>query len=546
MAKKEAKLNSIAVAQQLEDGMWGIGWDKYMSDEKIRNGWVDMLQKSLALARNGDIRNLTYLIKELMEQTGHHLRDCYGILHSEDVREVWSPVEGRMVVEKKPIHGHWVLYFKQGCGGTYTEIATILGLPVQQIEKTKPGRYGYDNSLAYLVHVKYADKHQYDPSAVYTAAGRPYTEIAQERWEEWLKGRASVTRQKALNGIDDLEQRILDGRISYEQVQMTDAYWDIYARNKRRCDDAFEVYANRKAAKMIQALNSGAFQLTVFFFTGSAGDGKTRLAKELTKNLIAEAAKRGERWDVYATASSNPVDDYKGQEIVWMDDVRGSAMSAADWLKLLDPENVTPSSARYHNKQIACRCILITSTVDVMEFFQFWRQSACGYGHYEMMDQFVRRIQSRVQVIRSDTGTRVYRINDTAARSAVPSGYVDNDLYNEQGARYCFATSEVWCDLDDTVSALTDRVIMHNPDVWGQEDSYDAGMRALDGLMLAIQDEQYADEVRRSQERKENRNDENGTDRSETGRVEKADAGERETAEADEACGTCGSGTEST
>lgn len=537
MAKKEAKLNSITVAQQLEDGMWGIGWEKYMSDEKIRKSWLDMLKQSLALARNGDIRNLTYLIKELMEQTGHHLRDCYGILHSEDVREVWSPVEGRMVVEKKPIHGHWVLYFKQGCGGTYTEIATILGLPVQQIEKTKPGRYGYDNSLAYLVHVKYADKHQYDPSAVYTATGRPYTEIAQERWEEWLKGRASVTRQKALNGIDDLEQRILDGGISYQQIMLTDEYYQIYARNKRRCDDAFEVYLSRKAAKMMQALDNHEFYFTIFFFTGRAGDGKTYLAKKLAANLIAEAAKCGKRWEVYQGASSNSLDDYKGQEIVWLDDVRGSTMSAPDWLKLLDPENATPNSARWHNKQVACRCILITSTVDVMEFFRFWRESACGYGHYEMMDQFIRRIQSRVQVIRSDTGTRVYRINDTAVRNAVPSGYVDNDLYNEQGARYCFTTSEMWCDLDDTVSALTERVVMNNPDVWGKESSYDASMRVYEGLMLAIQDEQ---------ERKENENDKDGTVRNEAGGTEKADAGERETAEADEACGTCGSGTEST
>lgn len=372
MAKKEAKLNSIQITQQFEDGMWGNGWENWAED--IRKSWQVVLQQALDAARAGDISKLTEMIRELFEGTGHHLRDCYGILHNQDVREVWSELEGQMVVEPKPAHGHWVLYFKQGCGCTYAEAAAILGLPVQQIEKTKPGRYGYDNSLAYLVHAKYADKHQYDPKAVCTACGHPYTEIAGERMADWLKGRSSIARQKALDGIDDLEQQILDGRVTRQQVLLTDEYYAVYARNKRRCDDAFDTYASRKAYKTIQALDNGEFRLSVFFLTGRAGDGKTRLAKSIIKKLIAESAAAGNRWQVCKTAASNPVDDYCGEEILWMDDVRGTAMSASDWLKLLDPENITSSSARYHNKQVACRCILITSEKDVMEFFMYCRQ----------------------------------------------------------------------------------------------------------------------------------------------------------------------------
>ncbi len=36
------------------------------------------------------------------------------------------------------------------------------------------------------------------------------------------------------------------------------------------------------------------------------------------------------------TASSNPFDEYLGEEIIKMD-LRGMAMTASDWLQLMDP-----------------------------------------------------------------------------------------------------------------------------------------------------------------------------------------------------------------
>ena len=72
-------------------------------------------------------------------------------------------------------------------------------------------------------------------------------------------------------------------------------------------------------------------------------------------------------------------------------------MSASDWLKLLDPYNITPSSARYSNKTVAARVIVITSEKDPIEFFYYTRTG--GGDRSEALDQFIRRIQALVQVV---------------------------------------------------------------------------------------------------------------------------------------------------
>ncbi len=52
-------------------------------------------------------------------------------------------------------------------------------------------------------------------------------------------------------------------------------------------------------------------------------------------------------------ASSNPSDEYLGEEIIkWTRDLRGMAMNqVSDWLQLMDPERAETASARYKNKE---------------------------------------------------------------------------------------------------------------------------------------------------------------------------------------------------
>ena len=213
-------------------------------------------------------------------------------------------------------------------------VAVAMG--AQFIEKPGRGRFAYDNMLSYLIHIKYTDKHQYEPSEVYTARGESYTKIAHERNDDWLKGRAKIQVEKARIDADWLEEKILTGEVTKQQVMLTDDYFSIYARNKRRMEDAFDSYGQHKIYSTMQKMENGEFKTSVIFVTGAPHSGKSVFTEMLVKSIQKDVRdKTGEVWTVCTCASSNPFDEYQGEEILVMDDLRGMALTASDWLKLL-------------------------------------------------------------------------------------------------------------------------------------------------------------------------------------------------------------------
>lgn len=403
MARKAADLNCFALTQFLKREYWAWEWTQEELD-----AW--------AAAEAGDVGPLVKVIGLKLCKAGMPFQEAHGIMHDKDTRLVWDELECREIIQSKDKHVHMAVKFGKGQGGTLEKIAQAVGVEPQYIEKAGRGRYGYDNLLSYLIHAKDEDKYPYkaqEVKSLVAAGGKSYMDHYTEAKAEWEKGRAAKTRQRAEASIDDLEVKILSGEVTKSQVILTDQYYDIYARYKRRCDDAFEIYGERRAYKTIQALQDGDFKLTVFFVMGQAGAGKTRFTRAFVDLLARVSAEKngGEAWRICQTAATNPLDDYNGEEILFMDDVRGGSLSASDWLKLLDPYNISPASARYHNKVPACRCIVITSSKEPLEFFYYCKQ--IGGDRSEALDQFMRRIQSTVQVIRADEWTAPeYRISD--------------------------------------------------------------------------------------------------------------------------------------
>lgn len=129
----------------------------------------------------------------------------------------------------------------------------------------------------------------------------------------------------------------------------------------------------------------------------------------------------GEEWSYFKSAPTNPVDKYSGEEILFLDDIRPSAMSASDWLQLLDPEDVSETSARYNNKTIAPRAIVITAHQPLEQFFFYVKDKA---GISEALDQFIRRLTAVVTVFNTD-GVRSYSISDIEYK---PKGF-EHDLW---------------------------------------------------------------------------------------------------------------------
>lgn len=341
---------------------------------------------------------LTHLVHRL-EVGGCKVAAAYGIIHDKDQQEVWDQLAGQLVTQPKAEHIHAVIKFKDRASGALLyDVARLLGVEPQYVEKPGRGGYALDNMLSYLTHAKYPDKYQYPPAEVVTVRGDDYQGIDAARRESWLKGRAHITKKRAAEGLEDLRDKALKGEITREQIMLTDELFEIYGRHQREIDDALRAFGERRAIRAAAKLRAGDFRTHVIFVHGPSKAGKTEFAKGLIAEAIQEAEQKGEKWSLYRAASRNALDEWAGEEVLLLDDLRASAMGASDWLTLLDPNNATPASARYKNKPaIAPRLIVLTATIDPVEyFFETRRRSAVD----EPLDQFIRRLASIVEVRR--------------------------------------------------------------------------------------------------------------------------------------------------
>lgn len=373
--KKQANLSCVMLVQQLEPEFW-IGWNDVIIEE----------------AHNGNIRPLIEELVKRFEKDGCEVNEAYGILHDKDLISIWNQDEMKNIEELKAKHVHILIKF--GKGDTLNSLAVKAGVAPQYLEKAKSGRYGYDNLLSYLVHAKDQGKYQYSPDEVITVSGEDYNSVYDRRMETWVRGRATKEAKATDLSVDYLISEILDGKLTKSQVLLTNEFYKVYALHKRKINDAFDTAGESKSYQTIADLDAGKFKKTVLFIQAESGVGKTVLSKKvisILQNIVLK--KMEQRWDYCLTASNNAFDEYNGQDILFLDDIRGDSLSVSDWLKLLDPFTISPISARYHNKMGSAKVIIITRTKTPSEFFSI----AKGNFH-EDLGQFFRRIDLLINI----------------------------------------------------------------------------------------------------------------------------------------------------
>lgn len=383
---KQANLNCIMIVQQLEEEYW-LNWDKKYLDEANKGNLYPLLEE---------------IIKKLDGNTCD-VSELYGIIHNKDIITVWDETQMKNVIEKKAKHVHILIKFNKG--DTLNSLAMKIGIESQYLEKAKSGRYGYDNLTAYLVHAKDAEKFQYDPKEVVTGKGEDYLSVYNRRMEKWMKGRATKEATETNQSIDYVVSEILAGNLSKSQIMLTNELYKIYALHKRKINEAFETLGESKSYQTMADLDAGYFKKTTIFIHGESGTGKTILSKEII-DVIKQLGlhHEGITWDYCMTASTNPFDEYNGQDILLLDDIRGYSLNVADWLKLLDPYTISPLSARYHNKLGSAKIIIITSSKTPIEFFN----SAQG-NDWEDTGQFIRRLDLLI-TIENDTNEKKFKL----------------------------------------------------------------------------------------------------------------------------------------
>ena len=235
--------------------------------------------------------------------------------------------------EVKPPHFHAVLTFTNA--KSFDCIARTIGVEVQYVNKIKTTT---KSAQLYLVHRNDPAKYQYPPSDV--QASFDYVNFADD----------CPVKQKRDNIATLIEKGEIKEYNIFQYVTI-----DEYSRNKRYYQNCFD-YRQGKLKGLDRNMDC-------IFITGGSGTGKSTYAKMI-------ASQRG-----YATYISsggkNPLDNYKGEECIILDDTRSSTWSLTDFLKLTDNHTDSLVGCRYYNKSIAeCKLLIVTSCKNLDEFYE--------------------------------------------------------------------------------------------------------------------------------------------------------------------------------
>ena len=165
-----------------------------------------------------------------------------------------------------------------------------------------------------------------------------------------------LERFKAKNDdvlIKEIIEKIGTGEIN--DYNLTDyVSIDLYSKKKRRINDALEYYKKK-------VLMNPKRNILTFVIQGDSGSGKSTFAKAYCDHM---------GWSFAESSSQNdPWQDYQGQDVMILNDLRASTFSIADLLKMIDPFVMSSAKSRYVNKLFLGKAIFITTNVPIQKWY---------------------------------------------------------------------------------------------------------------------------------------------------------------------------------
>ena len=136
------------------------------------------------------------------------------------------------------------------------------------------------------------------------------------------------------------------------------------AKNKFQYDVA-SVTANFDYPEFIREIEKKVLKtLKVFWIFGTAGTGKTSLAKQIVKK---------ENLSLFMSGSSKDMfQNYNGENAIIIDDLRPRTINYEDLLRITDPHSIEfgiNAPSRYYDKALACELIIITSPFSPRDYY---------------------------------------------------------------------------------------------------------------------------------------------------------------------------------
>ncbi len=322
---------------------------------------------------------------EIFEYIYDSLKNMQGF---EEIALIVHDKDKKRNGELKPPHIHG--YISYSGRFDLERIARRLGLEPQYVEIAKGKRYAELNNKSYLIHAKNLNKFQYLPSEVETFDTSDFVAYIDENMED-LQKRASTTKREELEeGFDLVRQSLLTGKLKRDDLMDDENLRLLYGMNQTAFNESMAFYGLSLGHERLKLLRNREYKLTVLYIQARPGVGKTQLTDSLALKLKDYGIEHGFESEIYSASSSNPFDEYLGEDILILDDLRVKSLSVSDWLKLFDPLNTARMSARYRNKIVVPRVIIVANYKTPVDFFKELKG--------EDLDQFVRRIENYVEI----------------------------------------------------------------------------------------------------------------------------------------------------
>lgn len=191
--------------------------------------------------------------------------------------------------------------------------------------------------------------------------------------------------QSNYDGFQLLDQ-VSAGLLDYEKAKdiLRSKGAKIFLRFSNKLDDIQDDFEKREYEDWVRTKKQVGKPLKTVWLSGPSGLGKTRYAVDFAQaNKLSYFVTSGWR---------DPFENYNGQKVLILDEIRPHSVNYQDLLQLLDPYNFEKMlSARYHNVLFMSDVIIVTSVYSPLDFYKELRVSD---KKIDTFDQLNRRLGS--------------------------------------------------------------------------------------------------------------------------------------------------------
>lgn len=280
--------------------------------------------------------------------------------------------------EPKATHYHFVIW--SDTPFTLTKLLTDLDIPERWLEKIRNKK----NAIRYLIHLDHPEKFQYDRNEIVTNDIRYISECLDE-----------ISYRDNGYIIDETFEK------SYNKQHNEIYNLQIDQTKKMKLFELLEKFFNHYCIEINS--NGANREMEIYYIQGATGTGKTSFAKQMCDSL---------KYDYCVSSSSNdPLQDYRGQKALILDDFRTDNMKFSDLLKLTDPYTNSSVKSRYSNKyMVGCKVIFITSIIPLDKIYIDTTQ------YQDTKMQFYRRITNVIVTEKNEFGKMIAKMYFTFNR----------------------------------------------------------------------------------------------------------------------------------